>query len=197
MASCMFISFAFISCNSITMHISIACDTCIVIKLQDDQSEGLGRRAICSMIVTASGGILTRPQAYRTWDKTVFPYGQSLGLLTGYVLPQAGTSKRTAAGNVKLQRDWHIVMDNLFCEIRARAKFVLKCDHLVHLMMPALICNLDEECVHALGKNSKIAGSKTRNKHDNQNASSRFVGVLGILINEARPGRRSLDLRIE
>ena len=37
------------------------------------------------------------------------------------------------------------------------------------------ICNLDEECVHALGKNAKIAGSKTKNKHDNQNASSRQI----------------------
>ena len=91
---------------------------CIVIKLQDDQSEGLGRQAICSMVVTASGGTLTREQAFRTWDKTIYPYGKKEGLLTGYVLPQAGSSKRTAAGSIKLQRDWHIVINNLIDRIR-------------------------------------------------------------------------------
>lgn len=148
---------------------------CAVIKYHDDQSEGLGRRSIISIVRTASGGKLTRLQSQRTWDKTIFPLGQRLGLLTGYVKPQSGTSKRTAAGAVNLQRDWHKVIDTLFEKIRARAMEVLQDARLVNLMMPTLISNLDEECVQAMGKNSAIAGSASKKKHDKQNASSRFA----------------------
>lgn len=52
---------------------------------------------------------------------------------------------------------------------------VLQDEDLVIAMMPYLIWNLDEECLHAMGKNEKVAGSKGKKKHDNQNASSRFV----------------------
>ena len=77
---------------------------CVVVKVHDDECEGLPRRAIVSMVVKASGGKLSRKQAEHTWDRTIFPYGQRLGLLTGYVRPQDGTSKRTAADNIDLQR---------------------------------------------------------------------------------------------
>lgn len=156
--------------------ITVAC-LCAVIKYHDDQSEGLGRRSIVSMVCTASGGKLTRAQAQRTWDKTIFPLGQRLGLLTGYVKPQAGTSKRTAAGAVNLQRDWHKVIDDLIEKITTRAREVLQDERLVQAMLPSLIANLDEECVQAMGKNSKVAGSKSKKKHDNQNSSSRFVAA--------------------
>ena len=146
----------------------------IVIKLHDDQSEGLNRRAIIQMVVTASGGKLTTEQAARTWDKTIFPFGQKNKLLTGYVKAQDGTSKRTAAGNAKLQRDWHVVITELFDRIRAHNKEVLRDDRLVEVMMDDCVCNLDEECLHALGKNSKVAGSASKTKHDNQHATSRF-----------------------
>ena len=76
-----------------------------VIKFHDDQSEGLSRRTITSMVKVASGNTLSREQAERTWDKTIHPLGKKLGLLTGYVKPQIGTSKRTAAGKKNLQRD--------------------------------------------------------------------------------------------
>ena len=76
--------------------------------------------------------------------------------------------------------------DQDFCEsvkVRKDAKKLLNDDNLVDRMMPWLVCNLDEECVHALGKNSRIVGSYGRKKHDNQNASSRsFLFVLGINI---------------
>lgn len=145
-----------------------------VIKIHDDQSEGLGRRAIISMVITASGGQLSRGQASRTWDKTIYPYGKSIGLLTGYVMPQEGTSKRTAAGKANLQRDWHVVCDEMFSQIHERAMEVLGGDEeLVRKMLACLNANLDEECVHSMGKNSKVAGSKGKKKHDNQNASSR------------------------
>ena len=125
------------------------------------------------MVRTASGGKLSHVQAARTWDKTIFPLGQRLGLLTGYVKPQSGTSKRTAAGAVKLQRDWHKVIDCLFDKIKAHAMEVLQDERLVYLMLPVLIGNLDEECVQAMGKNSLVAGSKSKTKHDKQNSSSR------------------------
>ena len=96
-----------------------------VIKLHDDQSEGLSRAAIVSMVMTASGNELTLQQARATWDKTVLPYGRKLGLLTGYVKPQAGTSKRTAAGNVDLQRNWHKMCSNMFEKIKAKAEEIL------------------------------------------------------------------------
>ena len=127
------------------------------------------------MVITASGGHLTRAQAARVWDKTVFPLGRRLGLLTGYVKPQDGTSKRTAAGAAELQRDWYVVCSNLIEKVKQAALKILKDERLVHLMLPFLICNLDEECLHALGKNGRIAGSKDKTKHDTQNASSRHV----------------------
>lgn len=39
--------------------------------------------------------------------------------------------------------------------------------------MPHLMYNLDEEYLHAMGANIKIVGSKDRQKHENQNATSR------------------------
>ena len=69
-------------------------------------------------------------------------------------------------------------MDKLFDEIKTTAKKVLKFDELVLKMLPWLVCNLDEECLHALGKNAKIVGAAGKKKHDNQNGSSRFVAVF-------------------
>lgn len=163
-----------------------------VIKFYDDQSEGLGRQTIASMIITASGNTLSRDQALRTWDKTIHPLGKQLGLLTGYVKPQEGSSKRTAAGAVDLQRDWHVCCDELFATIRRRAMEVLGGDKaLVDKFMVWLIANMDEECLHALGKNAPTVGSKTKKKHDNQNKSHRlptnnfFEAVLGIVFDLA------------
>jgi hypothetical protein len=134
-----------------------------------------------SLVITASGGKLSREQAERTWDKTIHNLGRKLGLLTGYVKAQAGTSKRTAAGAMALQRDWHIVIDDLFAKIKERAMEVLGDEWLVEQLLPYLIINLDEECLQAMGKNVHVVGSKTNKKHDNQNASSRYF-VSGILI---------------
>ena len=133
------------------------------------------------MCVSASGGMLSREQASRTWDKTIFPLGHKLGLLTkGYVQPQSGTSKRTAAGAVKLQRDWHVVTETLISKLRATAMEVLGGDErLVNLILPYLVWNLDEECLQSTGKNSKVAGSKSKRKHDNQNSSSRSFFCCG------------------
>ena len=113
-----------------------------VIKFYDDQSEGLGRQTIASMIITASGNTLSRDQALRTWDKTIHPLGKNeWGLLTGYVKPQDGSSKRTAAGAVDLQRDWHVCVDELLATIRRRAMEVLGGDKaLVDKFMVWLIC---------------------------------------------------------
>ena len=133
------------------------------------------------MVIKASGGKLTRGQAARTWDKTIHPYGKKLGLLTGYVKPQEGTSKRTAAGDLELQRKWHVLCDELFQKIKKRAQKLLQDDALVAEMMPWLIANLDEECLHALGKNHKVVGSKSKKKHDNQNASSRSPAKAFLL----------------
>ena len=125
------------------------------------------------MVQTASGGKLSRAQAINTWDKTILPLGKRLGLLTGYVKPQEDTSKRTAAGNIALQKKWYNTVSELLAKIRTRAMDVLKDERLVNLMMPYLLVNLDEECLHAMGKNSRVCGSKEKKKHDNQNASSR------------------------
>ena len=53
-----------------------------VVKQHDDKSEGLSRRMILAMVKKASGDKLTLMQAAHTWDRTILPYGQSLGLLT-------------------------------------------------------------------------------------------------------------------
>ena len=68
----------------------------------------------------------------------------------------------------------------MFQKVRAVAKEVLVDDELVEKMMPALIFNLDEECLHALGKNELIVGSKAKKKHDNQNASSRYLLLFAL-----------------
>ena len=126
------------------------------------------------MVIKASGGKITRDQAERTWAKTIHPYGKKLGLLTGYVKPQEGTSKRTASGDIELQRHWHDLCDKTFCTVREAAMAILGDKKLVEELMPYLVVNLDEECLHALGKNSRIVGSRSKKKHDNQNGSSRF-----------------------
>ena len=158
---------------------------CTVVHLHDLQSEGLSRRLCIDVVETAGAGRISRQQATWLWDQTILPLGKRLGLLTGYVKTQAGSSKRTAAGAVELQRKWHETIDKLFAKIRARAKEVLVDDDLVEKMLPHLVFNLDEECLHALGKNSKVIGAKTKKKHDNQNASSRFVAVF--FFSRARP----------
>ena len=125
---------------------------------------------------------MTKKQATYFWDQTLHPFGKKLGMLTGYVKTQAGTSKRTAAGSVKLQTNWHGTVDILFADIEKRAKEVLKSDYLVRKMLAWLIINLDEESVSAMGKNDLIAGAHGKKKHDNQNGTSRFVAALFFVI---------------
>ena len=149
-----------------------------VIRLHDQHSEGLSRGLIIDMITTAGGGKISRSQAVNIWDKTMLPLGKKLGLLTGYVKPQAGTSKRTAAGKPKLQKQWYDTVTEMIAKVREHAQKVLKDKKLVDKMVTHLIFNLDEECLHALGKNRKIVGAKGKKKHDNQNASSRFCFVV-------------------
>ena len=103
------------------------------------------------------------------------PLGRRLGLITGYVQPQAGSSKRTAAGNAEIQKRWYDVVTDLFDMVKQHAMDVLQDEKLVKAMLPYLNANLDEECLQALGKNSKIVGAAGKIKHDNQNASSRFI----------------------
>lgn len=150
-------------------------------KLHDEQSEGLSRRLCINMVQTAGGGTLTHSQATNIWDKTVLPLGKRLGLLTGYVKPQEGTSKRTASGNEDLQRKWHETVTEMIAQIKSVAKKELNDNRLVKSMLPRLIVNLDEECLHALGKNSKVVGSSGKRKHNNQNASSRQIIVYYIV----------------
>ena len=57
--------------------------------------------------------------------------------------------------------------------VRARAKEILKDDALVEKVMSWLIWNLDEECLHAIGKNEKVVGAEGKKKHNNQNNASR------------------------
>ena len=151
---------------------------CVVIKFHDDQAEGLCRRDIVKMIQTASVKDITYDHAARCWDRTVHQYGREAGLLTGYVKPQAGSSKRTAAGSVDLQTDYYGLVTKTIRKIRQRAMEVLQDKTLVDLIIEWLVANLDEECLHALGKNTAVVGSKDKKKHDNQNASSRFVANL-------------------
>ena len=146
-----------------------------VIRLHDEKSEGLSRRHCIAMVKDAGGGELTSRQAENLWDNTVFRLGQQKGLLCGYVKPQDGTSKRTAAGKKALQQSWYDVVTKVFEEVRRVAMEVLQDEVLVEKLMPWLVANLDEECLQALGKNYKVAGSKGKKKHNNQNASSRCV----------------------
>ena len=131
-------------------------------------SEPLPRQNILDMIMTASGGKLTPDQAARTWDNTIHPLGRKLGLLTGYVRTQDGTSKRTAAGKIQHQTHWHNTVTEVFEIVRARAMEVLQDDELVQKIMPYLIWNADEECVQTYGYNTAVVGSATKSKHDNQ-----------------------------
>ena len=124
-----------------------------VVKLHDEKSEGLSRSMILEMVQKASGNKLTIAQCAHTWDRTILPYGQKLGLLTGYVKPQSGTSKRTAAGAPELQKRYYDAVTDSINEVRQVAKKVLKDDVLVEKMMPVLVFNLDEEALLAMGKN--------------------------------------------
>ena len=74
-----------------------------------------------------------------------------------------------------------MLCDELFQKIKKRDQKLLQDDALVAEMMPWLVANLDEECLHALGKNHKVVGSKSKKKHDNQNASSRSPAKAFLL----------------
>ena len=151
-----------------------------VIALHDEQSEPLTRRLCISMVETAAGGKLTRQQAAKTWDQTIYPLGKKMGLLTGYVKAQLGTSKRTAAGNIALQQKWHETVDALLSQVTNNARKVLRDEDLVQKLLPSLVVNLDEESLCAMGKNERVVGSKQRKKHDNQNGTSRFVAAVAV-----------------
>ena len=176
------VGFFFVCLYEFKLFFTRYCCVRAVVKLHDEQSEGLPRRLIIEMVKTAGGGKLTHTQASNLWDQTILPLGKRKGLLTGYVKAQEGTSKRTAAGKIHLQRAWHELVDDLFDKVRQHAKKILVHDALVDKMMPYLICNMDEECLHALGKNEKVCGSKEKKKHDNQNGSSRFVAAFCFCI---------------
>ena len=77
------------------------------------------------MVMTAGGGKLTKQQAESLWDQTIMPLGKELGLLTGYVRAQEGSSKRTAAGDPKLQKRWYDTVTGLLGSIKQRAQEVL------------------------------------------------------------------------
>lgn len=134
----------------------VFCSHCTVVALHDEKSEGLSRRMIIQMIQRASGFKLSLTQAGHTWDRTVHPYGKALGLLTGYVKPQAGTSKRTAAGDPVLQKKWYDTVTEGLAEVERVAQEVLQDPILVRKMMPFLVANLDEESISAMGKNYKV-----------------------------------------
>ena len=104
------------------------------------------------MVQHAGGPNMTRAQATNVWDKTIFPLGRKVGLLTGYVAAQEGTSKRSAAGNPELQRQWYEVVSGILDQVKAEAQEVLQDPVLVKKMLPSLVNNLDEECLHALAK---------------------------------------------
>ena len=152
-----------------------------VVQRHDENSEGLPRRLVVQMVQQAAGGNTTLKQATNSWDKTIHKFGRDNGLLTGYVDTQSDTSKRTQAGNFDLQRKWHLTVTEVIALVRARAKEVLQDDALVEKVMPWLIWNLDEECLHAIGKNEKVVGAKGKKKHNNQNSASRCQRIKFLL----------------
>ena len=162
-------------CNIVSSHsfiLMISSHSQLVIKRHDDQSEGLCRAEIIDVVRSASGWTLTKDQATYTWDDTIHNFGKKLGLLTGYVKPQQGTSKRTAAGSPALQKRWHIIITQLFKRVIEHNTKLIGVDKAKRLMSH-LVFNLDEECVMATGKNIRIVGSRDKKKHDNEKGSSR------------------------
>ena len=127
---------------------------------------------IIDVVRSASGWRLSKNQATYTWDDTIHPYGKKLGLLTGYVKPQTGTSKRTAAGSPELQKKWHIMITTTYEDIMAHNTALVGRDK-ARQLMAHLIFNMDEECLLATGKNIRIVGSADKKKHDNERGSSR------------------------
>ena len=153
-------------------HVTVCLFT--VVQRHDENSEGLPRRLCVKMVKRVAGNISLKT-AGNTWDRTIKPYGIKQGLITNYVKAQAGTSKRTTAGNVELQTRWQGTVDDVFRRVYERAMEVLKDKELVLKLMVFLINNLDEECLHAIGQNERIVGSKRNKKHNNQNHSSRYA----------------------
>ena len=151
---------------------------CAVVQRHDENSEGLPRRLIAQMVQKAAVGDVSLYTATNSWDRTIHKYGKDNGLLTGYVKPQAGTSKRTTAGNVELQKLWYGTVGDVQQRVEERAMEVLNDADLVRKILPFLFNNLDEECLHAIAGNEKVVGSKRMGKHNNQNNSSRFANTI-------------------
>lgn len=107
-----------------------------------------------------------------------FVYMHSFGrvargyLTDGYVKPQSGTSKRTAAGAVDKQKRWHTLVSQGLQEVLEHNTQVVGAEK-AKAMQPYTVMNTDEANIMATGSNWKIVGSRDRKKHDNQNNSSR------------------------
>ena len=134
------------------------------------------------MVQKAAVGDVSLYTATNSWDRTVHKYGKDKGLLTGYVKAQAGTSKRTTAGNLDLQKKWYGTVSDVKRRVEERAMEVLQDADLVRKILPFLFNNLDEECLHAIAGNEKVVGSKRQGKHNNQNNSSRFAANAIVLV---------------
>ena len=102
-------------------------------------------------------------------------------MLTGYVTAQTGTSKRSAAGNIELQRKWYNTVTELIERVTKKAMVILGDEELVKMLLPWLIVNIDEECLNAMGKNAKLVGAQGKKKHDNQHGTSRLLPVVAAL----------------
>ena len=152
-----------------------------VVQRHDENSEGLPRRLCIRYVQEASGHTMSYATEANVWDKTVKPYGVAHGLLTkNYVAPQAGSSKRTQAGNRELCREWYDTVTDVKKQVEERAMAVLQDEDLVRKILPFLFNNMDEECLHSIGQNEKVVGSARNKKHNNQNNSSRSANALNL-----------------
>ena len=81
-----------------------------------------------------------------------------------------------------LQTDYYGLVTKTIRKIRQRAMEVLQDKTLVDLIIEWLVANLDEECLHALGKNTAVVGSK-----DKKNTITRMLqaGLLLICLTRA------------
>jgi hypothetical protein len=145
------------------------------------------------MVKQASGHTMSSKTAERVWDRTVKPYGVYHGLLKkSYMAAQAGSSKRTQAGNYELQKVWYETVSEVKKKVEDRAMEILQDADLVRKILPFLFNNLDEECLHAIAKNEKVVGSARMKKHNNQNNSSRSVLDNALIFVTKSNGSNSL-----
>ena len=144
----------------------------------DRRNEGVGRAAAVQQIMTIKPQ-LSLKQAQNQFHR-IHQQGKKDKVLTGSVIGQKSTSKRTAAINVPDLQEWHNLIDSVMQKMKesnVAEAGVVDPEEFADIM-EHFFWNLDEECFLASDGNVRIIGDAAKCKHEIESGSSRISITL-------------------